>query len=544
MPPISPTGSNVRGYVGTTSSNINSPTTQFSPRQLADKASNELRVDSNQPIAGLTNPAASTSTFPAHPANTFTTTTERFLQQTGNALEQLKALAIRSASDNTSAETRETLNEEAKVLVSLIDDIANTAALDGQNLLDGSIERISFQLSFTEPTQKSIQGFDARSASLGIHPGFKQSTGDRIQLQNSVIGNQGVQEGNARTNIISDFSILVEGHNINETINIADQRLGALLKNIARTRSLTDSTHKDFGSGGAKQLAARINTLRESGTPSLRNIFASATTTFGAGDVSNGDFSGTVNRSTNINIGSGSIDRGDLAINGINVDRVTFLKKDTAGTLIHAINAISALTGVKATTDIVTGELTLEAVDGRDIIINTTTAETNNLIFGGGQSRFSQGFADLRISGRVTLSANNNLSFFGSSKSLTGFDDFSLDSTLDNQFTSNTIADTNLKTSADSENALNNINQAMKQLRTFNNKLSNLHAEFESSLTKFGSIYQQPRENSTPSFGNTIDRTTASQFANFSKKLMQQSIDTAIQAQANASPSTVLFFLR
>ena len=119
----------------------------------------------------------------------------------------------------------------------------------------------------------------------------------------------------------------------------------------------------------------------------------------------------------------------------------------------------------------------------------------------------------------------------------------SVDSGLGESVTKvDTIADTNLKTSADSENALNNINQAMKQLRTFNNKLSNLHAEFEASLTKFGSIYQQPRENSTSSFGNTIDRTTASQFANFSEKLMQQSIDNAIQTQANASPSTVLFF--
>ncbi len=534
MPQIPSTSSGVREYSGAKRSTNNAlPTKNLSVRQLPSDAANEQRVDSentNLPI----------SAFPQHPASTFSSTTEQALNQTGNALEQLKALSIRAASDSTSDESREILNTEARELVALIDRIANTTSLDGKNLLDGSIDSISFQVNLSSPTQKVIQGFNAGAQSLGKQPGSKQSTGDRIQLQSSVTGNQGIQEGNARSNIISDFSILVEGQNINESINIADQRYGGLLRNITNTQSLTDNTHSNFNNGTAKDIANRINTLRNAGEPTLRTIFATASTSFTGTDISNDDFSGSVNKSTSQNIALGSIEQGDFSINGIDVNSVAFLANDSASTLVHAINAISSLTGVKASVDTLTGELSLEADDGRDIVLNTSSVDTTNLIFGGGQSRFSESFSDLRVSGRVTISANDNTQFFGSSKSLTGFDDFSLDSTETNQFTDNTIADTNLTSADGAEKAEINIDQAISQVNRFSNKLAALRSEFESSVQAFGSIYQQPREDAA----NNINSTTAIRLAELSRNLIQQRIDTAVQAQANGTSQQILFYLR
>ena len=541
MPQIPPTSSSVREYSGAKRSyNSTSQANSLQSRQLPEKTANELRVGFDHSITPLKKEVNNASLFASNPASTFASTTDQYLDQTANALEQLKAIAIRSANESASDNARETLNREAKELVSLIGRIASTASLDENNLLDGSISNISFQVSLTSPTQKSIQGFNASPQALGIQPGVKQSTGGRIQLQNNVIGNKGIQEGNAQSNVISDFSIFIEGHNINESINIADQRYGGLLKNIPTTSAITDPTHNDFGSGVAKDIASRINALRDYGESSLVNIFASANTSFNAKDVSSEDFSGSVNTSAKTNIGLGSIDRGDLSINGIDVDRVAFLENDSAGTLVYSINAISALTGVKATTDAITGELSLEADDGRDIVINTGSTDTSNLIFGGGQSRFSQGFSDLRASGRITLSADNNLSFFGSSKSIAGFDEFSLDSTDGNQFTNDTIADTNLSSTTNAEAAVLNVSQALDQVNNFANKLSGLRTEFESTLQAFGSIYQQPRANSA----NAINSGSATRLAELSKNLIQQRVDTAVQAQANGSSQQILFYLR
>ena len=534
MPPIPPTSSGIREYSGAKRNTNNAlPTKNLSIRQRPDDAANEQRVDSENTTLPI-------SAFPQHPASTFASTTEQALNQTSNALEQLKAISIRAASDSTSDKSRETLNTEAKELVALIDRIANTTTLDGKNLLDGSIDSISFQVSLSSPTQKVIQGFNASTQALGKQPGNKQSTGDRVQLQRAVTGTQGIQEGNANSNIISDFSILVEGQNINESINIADQRYGGLLSNVINTQSLTNSTHSDFSSGAAKDIANRINTLRNTGEPTLRTIFATAKTTFTGTDVSNEDFSGSINQSTAQNIGLGSIEQGDLSINGTNVNSVAFLANDSANTLVHAINAISSLTGVKASVDTLTGELSLEADDGRDIVLNTSSVDTANLIFGGGQSRFSESFSDLRISGRVTISANDNAHFFGSSKSSTGFDDFSLDSTELNQFTNDTIADTNLTSISGAEKAEINIDQAISQVNRFSNTLSALRSEFESSVKALGSIYQQPREDAA----NNINSTTAIRLAELSRSLIQQRIDTAVQAQANGTSQQILFYLR
>ncbi|OUS06677.1 hypothetical protein A9Q81_02000 [Gammaproteobacteria bacterium 42_54_T18] len=534
MPQVPPTNLGIREYSAAKRNANNALTTNnLSIRQLPDDATDELRVDSK-------NTSIPISAFPQHPASTFSSTTEQALNQTGNALEQLKALSIRSANDSTSDKSREILNEEAEELVALIDRIANTTSLDGKNLLDGSIDSISFQVSFSPPTQKVIQGFNAATQVLGKLPGSKQSTGDRVQLQRSVIGNQGIQEGNTRSNIISDFSILVDGQNINESINIADQRYGGLLSNVTNTQSLTDNTHTDFSSGTAKDIANRINTLRNTGEPTLRTIFATATTSFTSTDVDDKDYSGSVNKSTTQNIALGSIEQGDFSINGIDVNSVAFLENDSASTLVHAINAISALTGVTASVNTLTGELSLEADDGRDIVLNTSSADTTNLIFGGGQHRFSESFSDLRVSGRVTISANDNAHFFGSSKSLTGFDDFSLDSTEINQFTNDTIADTNLTSASGAKKAEINIDQAINQVNRFSNKLSALRSEFESSLKAFGSIYQKPRENTA----NNINSTTAIRLAELSRNLIQQRIDTAVQAQANGTSQQILFYLR
>ena len=533
MPPIPPTNSGIREYSGAKRNTTTLPTKNLSTRQLPSDAVNERRMDSE-------NNTRSISAFPQHPTTEFASATGQALSHTSNALEQLKALSIRAASDSTSDESREILNAEAKELVALIDNIANTASFDGKNLLDGSIDSISFQVSLSSPTQKAIQGFNSTAEVLGIQPGSKQSTGDRVQLQRVVTGNQGIQEGNTHSNIISDFSILVEGQNINENINIADQRYGGLLSNVTNTHSLTDSTHANFSGGAAKDIANRINLLRNTGEPTLRTIFATANTSFTGTDVSSEDFSGSVNKSTAQNIGLGSIEQGDLSINGIDVNSVAFLTNDSASTLVHAINAISSLTGVKASVDTLSGELSLEADDGRDIVLNTSSVDTTNLIFGGGQFRFNEGFSDLRISGRVTISANDNAYFFGSSKALTGFDDFSLDSTEINQPTDNTIAGTNLTSASGAEKAEINIDQAISQVNRFSNKLSALRSEFESSAQAFGSIYQQPRE----STANNINSTTAIRLAELSRNLIQQRIDTAVQAQANGSSQQILFYLR
>ncbi len=73
-------------------------------------------------------------------------TAEGAMSETTSLLQQMRDLAVQSASDSNSAADREALNDEVVQLVAEINRIASTTSFGGQNLLDGSFTTKNIQV--------------------------------------------------------------------------------------------------------------------------------------------------------------------------------------------------------------------------------------------------------------------------------------------------------------------------------------------------------------------------------------------------------------
>lgn len=343
-------------------------------------------------------------------------TTESALDEVSTALMRMRDLSVQSANDTNSAANRHSLQAEVDQLVSEISRISNTTTFNGRSVLSGENNYLNFQIGANANESVSLQSVDARVSTLGAQKGVLESTGARVAIEPDPTGSQGIAE---YTGSISISSLIVRTKNTpdEDAVNIADSAYGGAIV-TPTTFELIDPDSESFGSGGAKLIADRINKIRNDGANGLQGIYASANTSFQAADIKPGDTAAAIDQSLGASIGQGSLRNGDLVINGIDIPPVTFISNDKDGSLANAINAKTELTGVAATVS-TSGELQLNATDGRDIVISTSTAQVTNNLFGGGYSqptnRFDSNFNNLRVTGRITIAAEDTILFQGAS---------------------------------------------------------------------------------------------------------------------------------
>jgi len=465
-------------------------------------------------------------------------TAESALGEATTALQRIRDLSVQAANGTNNASDRASIQKEVDQLVSQVNQIAETTTFNGKKVLGSEFENLSFQIGANSGESLTAKGFDGRASSLGSQPGVVESRSDRVQLENVVIGSQGIQEGNASANDITDFTIAVDGVAPVDQINIAADEFGGAITSVQNTAELTDRNSGSFGSGAAKSISERINTLRNEGVESLQGVYASATTTLSGNDVVSADYSGNVNKSKATDIAKGSLENGDLQINGVDIGPVDFEENDRSGSLVNAINAKSDSTGVSASAN-KNGELLLTADDGRDVVVSTSDAGVSNTLFGGGEARFDAGFTDLRASGQVTVSAADSLSFSGADNALTGFDDLSLEGTKNNEQAAGTVLNADV-TSIKSANAtISSIDDALSQIGGFRSELGALQNRFESTVRNLQSV----SESQQAARSRITDTDFATEIAEMSKNLLQQQAGVAIQAQANAQSQSILSLL-
>jgi len=488
----------------------------------------------------------------------FAQTTEGALSEVTTALQRIRDLAVQSANDTNSASDRQSLQAEVDQLVSEIDRIAGTTNFNGTNVLDGSKSSLSFQIGANANQTVSVTGIDAKASSLGSQPGVVQSRSDRVELGAASTGAQGIQEdaqvveANA---VVSSFTIRLDSVQSADAVNIAATRYGGNITTVD-TANLKLRENDDYGSGLAKSIADRVNTIRVSGEESLQGVYATAETNFKGSDLQGADYTGTVNATVTINsatidtttnVGAGSIDTGDLVINGVDIQATTFQENDADGSLTNAINAKSDITGVTASVN-VNGELELKAEDGRDIVLTTTNAETSNEIFGGGdrggngdntQDRFSAGFSDLRVSGQVTITGTDTLNFSGSSNTVTGLDDLNVAGAQNNVQATGTIANADITTIEASNLTIESVDSALAQVDAFRADLGAVQNRFESTIRNLSSV----SESLSAANSRILDADFASETATLAKNQVLQQAGISILAQANALPQQALSLL-
>ena len=252
-------------------------------------------------------------------------TAEGALSQIGTNLQRMRELAVQSANGTNSASDRAALNNEVQALSSEIDRVAQSAAFNGVNLLDGSFNAQKFQVGANATANDSIAVKAIASA------------------RTSALGGAG-----------SSFAATISGSPTATPLSAGDLTLNGF-----QVGASTVGAAAGQGAASAYSIAAAINAVS-----SNSGVTASAKVNTVTGATA------TVFTAIGVNT---------FSINGVNVGAVA-AGGNAAGqgaNVAAAINLVAQRSGVTATADAVSGALTLSTADGRDIsiAINGTAAD-------------------------------------------------------------------------------------------------------------------------------------------------------------------------
>jgi flagellin len=97
----------------------------------------------------------------------FAQTAEGALSTVGDSLQRIRELAVQSINDTNSSSDRQALNNEVNQLLSEVNRIASSTQFNGQNILDGSLSELTFQVGANQNQTISVTGVDTRGSQLG-----------------------------------------------------------------------------------------------------------------------------------------------------------------------------------------------------------------------------------------------------------------------------------------------------------------------------------------------------------------------------------------
>lgn len=302
----------------------------------------------------------------ANDAISLAQTAEGALDEIGTIAQRIRDLAVQSANDTNSASDRAALNEEVQQLIQEADRISQTTQFNNQNILNGSLSSLNFQVGANAGQTISVSGVDARATSLG-----------RTSLESA-----------------TDF-----GSAIN---------LDALANGDSLTVNGVDFVFQSDGSGDFDSIGGLVDAINGADFGNSATVKANqlAETSANLGDFST----------------AGTTGAADIEINGITIALNDGTDNFSVSAAIDAINAKSIATGVTASTND-SDEIILTDTSGRGIEVTGAAGD-----FGGGD--FSAGVtfeAGLELS--VQGGDSENLTISSSVGTILGSDKLGLDTT-------------------------------------------------------------------------------------------------------------------
>ncbi|MCV3381101.1 flagellin A [Campylobacter sp. IFREMER_LSEM_CL2127] len=233
-------------------------------------------------------------------------TADKAMDEQLKILDTIKVKATQAAQDGQSTKTRNMLQADINRLMEELDNIANTTAFNGKQLLSGNFTNQEFQIGAqSNQTVKASIG-PTQSSKIGVtrfETGSMSHTSGVAQL--TIKNYNGVDDFKFQPVVISSS---------------VGTGMGALAEEINRVADIT---------------GIRANYLVE---------------TTGVGPIKEG------------------VTSDDFAINGVKIGRIEYQDSDQNGALISAINSVKDSTGVEASRD-ANGRLVLNSRDGRGIEI-------------------------------------------------------------------------------------------------------------------------------------------------------------------------------
>jgi len=439
---------------------------------------------------------------------------EGALQQVTNNLQRMRELSIQSANATNTDEDRLSLDAEFQQLLAANDELAKNTSFNGRNVLDGTLGNATFQ--------------------VGANVGETITVDVSSSMRNTAIGQV------ANTTVTQVQGAAVTGTALSgitaDAISLADDELQIGGVNI---KAAADSTN-GLGDGSSVQIAAAINAL--SGT---HGVTATANAT-----------EATIT-STNFNQALTFADEDSddtlvytLEINGTQITTQTegATTINTQSDLITLINTNAATTGVTATLQS-NNDIKLTASDGRNIefgeqltggtaskadtvtgFLSTTALDGVGAVADFATATTFKGKIDLTSASQIALTdVTGNDTFF------VGIADNSTDTT-----DAAAIASANVLTVSDSNNAIRQIDQAIRDVDTLRGTFGAIQTRFESTIASLATS----AENLSAARSRIQDTDFASETAELTRSQILQQAGTAMLAQANSSPQSVLSLLQ
>jgi flagellin len=434
-------------------------------------------------------------------------TTEGALQEVTNNLQRIRELAVQSANSTNSASDRAALDQEVQQRLAELDRIAVQTSFNGQKVLDGSFGNATFQVG----------------ANVGETIGIGLST----SMRTSAIGQLADYVGGSAYN--SALAVGQQGTGVTATGLTGSNLSIAVGSNPATSIGASAvSTNAQQGVGSAWAKAASINAANVAGLTAVADTTAQVAYT---------------------NVAAAS--NYSLTINGTSIFSGT-ANAISGSAMAAQINLNTGATGVTAAFSGST--LTLNAADGRDIAFsqtgglggaagtglgvatNSAGVRANNTVNAGVNATTATLGTAVTGSyvGSVHLTSNAQITVTGSAGADIGYaaGSFAVSSSALNSASVTTVNNANT--------TINQVDSALATVSSLRSTLGAIQSRFESVVTSL----QTTSENLAASRSRIQDADFAAETAKLTRAQILQQAGTAILAQANSAPQSVLKLLQ
>jgi flagellin len=419
-------------------------------------------------------------------------TAEGAFTSSSDILQRVRELAVQSANASNSAADRRALQQEAGQLVGELDRIARSAEFNGQKLLDGSFGTRQFQVGAHAHQTIVATTANLRTSGYGNH----QIKAAGIEVLADTVDNWGA-------NGIGAANLSIRGPVGGATVAIAANQT-------------------------AEEIAARVNATQD-GT----GVYATARTQAGVVFWNPGSYALQL--------------RSDNATpRTISFELESNLTPEGIAVAVDAFNEQASATGVTAAVHSDGFTVVLTQASGNDIQLSVSgDAEAGvvamykldadgNALNPFGSVIGGNGYAEyLQASGHVTL---DSAKAFAVDNSTSAPNDAFVDAfSLLNQ-----VSGVDVSTTTSATEALKTVDAALALISAERARLGALQSRFATSITNL----QVASENLSASRSRILDADFAAETANLSRAQILQQAGTAMVAQANQLPQSVLALLR
>lgn len=444
---------------------------------------------------------------------------EGALGSSSGILQRIRELAVQSANATNSASDRAALNAEVSQLTAELNRIAQTTQFNGQNILDGSFTSATFQV-----------GANANQTIIATTANFSTTKYGNNRMGSSVA----TSAGGAGDLVLGTLSA-----GTNPTMATAAAASGITADTVVISGATGSATVSVNAGDSAKTVAANINA--QSGTTGV-SVTARTTT-----DI--GNFTAAGSYSLSVVSNNAAATPVTIAFNigtGLN-------NSDGLAAAINAFNDKSSQTGITAKINSAGNGITLTNEFGADISIASAATSVGSFdVVNPGVGPIPPATAPVvpaaitvaasgttYITGSLTFDSNNSFSITSTTGEATG-SGVSYFTGLTSASELQAASTLDVSTVDAATRTLSTVDSSIAVIAAQRAKFGALQSRFETTIASLNTT----SENLSASRSRIQDADFAQETANLSRTQILQQAGTAMVAQANQLPQSVLQLLK